>query len=59
MQERRIRSMLTALIPFSRGVSVKEMGFGKDDDVAFVQCPYPGWPYTCGGTVVFRLKREK
>ena len=50
-------SMMTALIPFSRGISAKEMGFGKEDDVAFVQCPDPGEPYTCGGTVIFRLER--
>jgi uncharacterized repeat protein (TIGR04076 family) len=53
-----VASMLTAIIPFSRGVSAVEMGFGKEDDVAFVQCPDPGEPYTCGGTVVFRLERE-
>jgi uncharacterized repeat protein (TIGR04076 family) len=52
-------SMLTAIIPFSRGVSASEMGFGKEDDVCYVQCPDPGPPYTCGGTVVFRLERER
>jgi uncharacterized repeat protein (TIGR04076 family) len=52
-------SMMSALVPFSRGISAKEMGFGKEDDVAFVQCPDPGEPYTCGGTVVFRLERKK
>ncbi|UCB45364.1 MAG: TIGR04076 family protein [Spirochaetota bacterium] len=34
-------SMMTALNPFSRGVSAKEMGNRKEDDIAFVQCPDP------------------
>lgn len=54
-----IASMLTAIVPFSRGISAEEMGFGKKNDVAYVQCPDPGEPYTCGCTVVFRLEREK
>ncbi|GAH43041.1 unnamed protein product, partial [marine sediment metagenome] len=40
-------------------LSAKEMGFGKGDNVAFIQCPDPGEPYTCGGTVTFRLQREE
>ena len=52
-------AMMTTLIPFSRGLSAKEMGFGKGDDVAFIQGPDPGEPYTCGGTFTFRLHREE
>jgi len=29
------------------------------DDVGYVQCPGPGEPYTCGGTVVFELRGER
>jgi uncharacterized repeat protein (TIGR04076 family) len=54
-----LAAMLTALAPFSRGVSARELGFGKEDDLAYIQCPDPGEPYTCGGTVTFRLKREE
>jgi uncharacterized repeat protein (TIGR04076 family) len=50
--------MFTALIPFSKGISAEEMGFGKQDDIAYVQCPDPGEPYTCGGTVTFRMERS-
>jgi uncharacterized repeat protein (TIGR04076 family) len=54
-----VAAMLTALGPFSKGVSARDLGFGKDDDLAYVQCPDPGKPYTCGGTVTFRLEREE
>lgn len=54
-----IAAMLTALGPFSRGVSARELGFGKEDDLAYLQCPDPGESYTCGGTVTFRLEREE
>ncbi|RLG83519.1 MAG: TIGR04076 family protein [Thermoprotei archaeon] len=52
-------SMLTLLSPFLKGVSAKTLGIGAEDDVGYVQCPDPGEPYTCGGTVVFELRREK
>jgi len=54
-----IAAMLTALGPFSRGVSGRELGFSMEDNVAYIQCPDPGEPYTCGGTVTFRLEREE
>jgi uncharacterized repeat protein (TIGR04076 family) len=54
-----IAAMLTALGPFCRGVSARELGFSKEDDLAYIQCPDPGEPYTCGGTVTFRLEREQ
>jgi hypothetical protein len=52
-------AMLTALGPFSREVSARDLGFGKEDDGAYLQCPNPGEPYTCRGTVTFRLEREE
>ncbi len=52
-------AMLTILSPFLKGVSAKDMGVGPRDDTAYVQCPDPGPRYTCGGTVVFRLRREE
>jgi uncharacterized repeat protein (TIGR04076 family) len=54
-----VAAMLTALGPFSKGVSARDLGFGKEDDVAYIQCPDPGEPYSCGGTVIFRLEREE
>jgi uncharacterized repeat protein (TIGR04076 family) len=50
--------MLTLLSPLLKGVSAKVLGIGEQDDVGYVQCPDPGKPYTCGGTVVFELRRE-
>ena len=52
-------SMLTLLIPFLKGASAKVLGIGREDNVGYVQCPDPGEPYTCGGTVIFELKRER
>jgi uncharacterized repeat protein (TIGR04076 family) len=52
-------SMLTLLMPFLKGFSAKDLGIGKEDDIGYAQCPDPGEPYTCGGTVVFELKRER
>jgi uncharacterized repeat protein (TIGR04076 family) len=51
-------SMLTLLMPFLKGVSAKVLGIGKENDVGYVQCPDPRVPYTCGGTVIFELRRE-
>ena len=54
-----LAAILTALGPFSKGISARDLGFGKEDDIAYIQCPDPGEPYTCGGTVTFRLEREQ
>jgi uncharacterized repeat protein (TIGR04076 family) len=54
-----VAAMLTALGAFSKGISARDLGLGKEDDRAYVQCPDPGEPYTCGGTVTFRLEREE
>ena len=54
-----LASMLTLLSPFLKGVSAKVLGIGVEDNVGYVQCPDPGEPYTCGGTVIFELRREK
>lgn len=52
-------SMLSMVIALSRGVSFKELGLTKEDDnVGYVQCLDPSFPYTSGGTVVFEIKRE-
>lgn len=52
-------SMLTLLSSFLKGVSAKTLGIGVEDDIGYIQCPDPGKPYTCGGTVIFELIREK
>ncbi len=53
-----LTGMMSLLSPFIHGVSAKDLGIGDRDDVGFLQCPDPGKPYTCGGTVVFRLSRK-
>jgi len=53
-------SMLSTLIALSRGVGFKELGLTKEDDnVGYVQCLDPGFPYTPGGTVVFEIRRQE
>ncbi len=54
-----LAGMISLLSPFSHGVSARALGIGSSDDEGYVQCPDPGTPFTCGGTVVFRLKRVK
>ncbi|RLI19142.1 TIGR04076 family protein [Candidatus Bathyarchaeota archaeon] len=54
-----LSSMLTLLMPFLKGVSAKDLGIGSTDDIGYVQCPDPGQPYTCGGSVLFKLRRIK
>ena len=54
-----LSAMLTLLSPFLKGISAQTLGISREDDVGYVQCPDPGEPYTCGGTVVFELVRER
>ena len=54
-----LAAMLTLQAPPLKGVSATALGVGKEENVGYVQCPDPGEPYTCGGTVVFELRREK
>jgi uncharacterized repeat protein (TIGR04076 family) len=52
-------SMLSMLVPLSRGVSFKSLGLSVNDgDVGYIQCLDPGPPYTLGGTVVFEIRRK-
>lgn len=53
-------SILSMIIPLSRGVGFSELGLAKEEEeVGYVQCLDPGPPYTSGGTVVFKIEREK
>ena len=51
--------VISLLSPFIHGVSAKILGIGDKDDEGYIQCPDPGKPYTCGGTVIFRVRRGK
>ena len=51
-------SMTSLLSPFLHGVSARVLGIGDKDDEGYLQCPDPGEPYTCGGTVIFKVKRR-
>ncbi|MEM3695067.1 MAG: TIGR04076 family protein [Candidatus Bathyarchaeia archaeon] len=53
-------SMLSMIIPLSKGISFKDLGLAKEEvDKGYVQCLDPGEPYTEGGTVIFEIKRER
>ena len=52
-----LMAMMSLLSPFIHGVSAKLLGIGDKDDEGYLQCPDPGKPYTCGGTVIFKVKR--
>ncbi|MEM2105777.1 MAG: TIGR04076 family protein [Candidatus Bathyarchaeia archaeon] len=54
-------SVLSMIIPLSKGISFKDLGLtkGDDDDRGYMQCLDPGEPYTEGGTVIFEIKRER
>jgi len=54
-----LAATLTLLAPLLKGVPATALGVEKEEDTGYVQCPDPGEPYTCGGTVVFELKRER
>jgi uncharacterized repeat protein (TIGR04076 family) len=53
-----LAAMLTLLTPFMKGIPATALGIGTQDHIGYVQCPDPGPPYTCGGTVLFELRRE-
>ena len=53
-------SMLSMIVPLSRGISFKSLGLTRrEEEKGYLQCLDPGKPYTDGGTVLFEIKREK
>jgi len=54
-----LASMIILLSPFLKGILARDLGISGEDDVGYAQCPDPGKPYACGGTVVFELRREE
>ncbi len=52
-----LAAMSTLLTLMSHGHSAKELGIGEER--GFLQCPDPGPPLTCGGTVIFKLSEAE
>jgi len=53
-------SMLSMLVPLARGVGFKDLGLALEEgNTGYIQCLDPGPPYTPGGTVIFKIKREQ
>lgn len=48
----------TILSAFAHGASARELGIGTEEDIGYLQCSDPGPPWTKGGTVLFKIKRE-
>jgi len=52
-------SMLSMITALSHGIGFKELGLSHEEcNVGYVQCLDPGAPYTPGGTVTFKIRRE-
>ena len=51
-----LSSIMPYYVALSKGISPEELGLGKDDDTAYVQCLDP-CEYTGGGTVIFKITK--
>jgi len=51
-------AMTTLLSAFLHGSSATELGIGSQKTIGYIHCPDPCPPYTKGGTVFFKLKKE-
>jgi len=54
-----LTAMMSLLSPFLHGISARLLGIGDKENEGYLQCPDPGKPYTCGGTVIFKVKRTR
>ena len=50
--------MIHFLYALTKGVSIREMGLGKTEEKAYIQCPDRSPPYTSGETVMSEIRRE-
>ncbi len=50
-------SLLYFALALREGVEPVTLGLSKGEQVAYLQCPDPGAPFTPGGTVTFTLKK--
>jgi len=46
--------LLHYAVALREGVDPRKLGISKDETYAYIQCVYPGEPYTAGGTVIFK-----
>ena len=54
-----LSALLSLLSAYLHGNSAIDLGIGKEENKGYMQCPDPGPPWTCGGTVLFELIREE
>ena len=51
-------SLLHYAVPLREGVNPEKLGLSSDGGDAYIQCLDSGEPYTKGGTVIFRYRKE-
>ena len=51
-------SLLHYAVALREGADPRKLGLSTDKGNAYIQCLDPGAPYTEGGTVIFRCRRE-
>ena len=56
-----LSSLLHYVVALDEGADPVNLGLTQPDDPshAYIQCMDPGKPYTDGGTVIFRIRRNK
>lgn len=52
-------TILHYFIALREGISPVKLGISKEDNTAYIQCPDCGQPYTDGGTIIFKITKEK
>lgn len=50
-------SILHFSMALREGADPVELGLAREGKKAYVRCPDPGEPYTCGGGVIFEIER--
>jgi len=50
-----ISSLMPAILALQLGNNPKDMGLSNEDNIAYMQCSDIGYPYTPGGSVIFKI----
>jgi uncharacterized repeat protein (TIGR04076 family) len=51
-------NILHYFIALREGISPQKLGLSKEENIAYIQCPDCGPPYTDGGSVIFKIMIE-
>lgn len=50
-------SLLHFSLALREGADPGKLGLSKEKEIAYIQCPDPGEPFTPGGTVTFKIRK--